>query len=105
MNSCFRNSRRWWVGFCFAALALGPSLVGQDAHLFRISGPAATRLLTLNLDGTVVWTNAQPGADYQFQTSTTLGGVSNWVDYARVTSTAGVSSNRLFDLHPRRTWR
>jgi formylglycine-generating enzyme required for sulfatase activity len=82
------------------ALAFGPCLVGQEARYFRISGPAATGILALNPEGSVLWTNAQTGASYTFQTSKTLGEVSNWVDYVNVTGAAGVNTNRLFDLHP-----
>jgi hypothetical protein len=36
----------------------------QGAQFFRISGPTATTITAFNLDGTLVWSNARPGATY-----------------------------------------
>jgi formylglycine-generating enzyme required for sulfatase activity len=56
--------------------------------------------LTVNANGIVLWTNGQAGALYTFQTSTTISEITNWVDYVNATGTAGLNSNRLFDLKP-----
>jgi formylglycine-generating enzyme required for sulfatase activity len=82
-----------WFAECHHASA-------QEARFYRIAGAAVSRIIAVNPDGAVVWTNAQPGATYTFQTSKTLNGVSNWVDYARMTGSAGSNSNRLFDPNP-----
>ena len=100
MISYFHKFMGMAVCCCFVALACVPRLAAQDAHYFRISGPASTRILAVNRDGTVAWTNAQAGALYTFQTSTSLNGVTNWADYANATGTVGVNLNRLLDPKP-----
>jgi hypothetical protein len=52
----------------------------QGTRFFRISGPAATTITQFRPDGTMVWSNAQPGATYTVQTVTSLPGGTNWVD-------------------------
>jgi formylglycine-generating enzyme required for sulfatase activity len=100
MNSRFHSFRRWLVVFYFVALAYVARLGADEVHFFRISGPAASRILAMKSDGTVVWTNGQAGANYTFQARATLGGATNWADYINVTGTAGLNSNWLFDFHP-----
>ena len=73
---------------------------GQQNRFFRISGSAASGIIAIRLDGVVRWTNALPGSSYTFQSSTTLSGTTNWVDYVNVTGTTGTNSNRLFALNP-----
>ena len=72
----------------------------QDAHFFRISGPTATRIITLKPDGAMLWSNALSATNITFQASSNLSSTSNWVDYLMVTNTGGINSNRLFDPHP-----
>jgi formylglycine-generating enzyme len=72
----------------------------QGARFFRISGPAATAISALLPDGTLVWTNAQPGATYIFQTASSLSSDSNWVDYVQCTASNNVSTNQLVDFNP-----
>ena len=95
------------LGGLFPALAIGAGLFaaildssaqsGQDIRFFRIAGPAATRITALRPDGTVVWSNALTGTNYTVQTSTSLGGVSNWVDYVQIPVINRVNTNRLVD--------
>jgi formylglycine-generating enzyme required for sulfatase activity len=72
----------------------------QAARFFRISGPAATTITTFRADGTLLWSNALPGATYTVQTVTSLPGGSNWVDYVQLPVTNSVNTNRLIDFNP-----
>jgi len=73
---------------------------GQDARFFRISGPAETKILAFQTDGTLVWSNALPGANYTVQVATTLDGGTNWLDYVQLPVTSSVNTNRLVDYNP-----
>ena len=76
----------------------GPQIAAQDTHFFRISGPAATSITEARPDGTIVWTNAQPGATYIVQIGDSPS--ENWRDYVRISTTAAVSANRLIVWQP-----
>ena len=70
----------------------------QSAQFFRISGPAATTILSFNPDGTLVWSNALAGTNYTVQTATTLD--PNWVDYVQLPIIIGVNTNLIYAFHP-----
>ncbi len=72
----------------------------QGTRFFRISGSAATAITSFRRDGTIVWSNAQPGATYTIQTVSSLPGGTNWVDYVRIPTTNGVNTNQLIDFNP-----
>jgi formylglycine-generating enzyme required for sulfatase activity len=72
----------------------------QGARFLRISGPAATTITALRADGTMVWSNAQPGATYTIQTVSSLPGGTNWVDYVQIPVTNGVNTNLLIAFNP-----
>src|SRR6516165_9122513 len=91
MKSSRSNATKLLIGFFSIALVCIPPLQGQNAHFFRISGPASTRFTTVNANGIVLWTNGQAGALYTFQTSTMIEEVTNWVDYVNATGTTGLS--------------
>jgi formylglycine-generating enzyme required for sulfatase activity len=89
--------------FLFIALALLAGInqtAAQGTRFFRISGPAATVITAFRPDGTVVWSNALPGATYTVQTVSALPGSTNWVDYVQIPTTNGVNTNLLIDFHP-----
>src|SRR5216683_2094380 len=72
----------------------------QGARFFRISGPAATTIMSFNPDGTIVWSNAQPGT-YTFQTVFSLDtGVTYWPDYFHIPVTNSVNTNLVIDFNP-----
>ena len=81
------------------ALALGTT-VAQGAQFFRIAGPTATTITAFRPDGTLVWSNAQPGATYTIQTISSLRGGTNWVDYVQIPAINGVNTNLLTAFHP-----
>jgi formylglycine-generating enzyme required for sulfatase activity len=81
------------------ALALGTAAV-QAAQFFRIAGPTATTITAFRPDGTLVWSNAQPGATYTIQTVSSLRGGTNWVDYIQIPATNRVNTNLLIAFHP-----
>jgi formylglycine-generating enzyme required for sulfatase activity len=90
------------VKFKYAcALILLVLLVGdgearaQSARFFRIYGPTVTTLTSFKLDGTIVWSNAQPGATYTFQCLSSSIGGSNWTNYVQATAKASVNSNLI----------
>jgi sulfatase modifying factor 1 len=74
--------------------------VAQGARFFRVSGPTMTTILAFQPDGTLVWSNALPGATYTVQTVSSLPGGTNWVDYVQIPATDGVVTNRLVDFNP-----
>ena len=71
------------------------TVFAQAAQFFRISGPAAATITAFRPDGTMVWSNAQPGATYTVQTVAALPGGSNWMNYVQIPVTIGVSTNQL----------
>ena len=86
-----------------SALALLASIhqaAAQGAQFFRISGPAATTITVFQPDGTIVWSNTQPGATYTVQTVSSLPGGTNWVNYVQLPVTNGVNTNQLVDFNP-----
>jgi formylglycine-generating enzyme len=87
----------------FIALALLAGVhqaAAQGSQFFRIVGPAATTIIAFNPDGTLVWSNTQPGATYAVQTVSSLPGGSNWVDYVQLPTTNAVTTNQLVDFNP-----
>jgi formylglycine-generating enzyme required for sulfatase activity len=72
----------------------------QGTQFFRISGPAPTIITAFNPDGTLVWSNAQPGTNYLVQTVAALPGGANWVDYVELPVTNSVNTNRLVAFNP-----
>jgi formylglycine-generating enzyme required for sulfatase activity len=87
----------------FIALALivgAHQVAAQGARFFRIIGPTATTITALGVDGTLVWSNAQPGATYTVQTVTSLPGGTNWVDYIQIATADDVNTNLLLDFNP-----
>ncbi len=85
-----------------ALLAGVHQATAQEAHFFRISGPAPTAIITVNPDGTLVWSNALAGTIYTVQTMTSLSGGTNWVDYVQlpVPDGQGVNTNQVVDFNP-----
>jgi formylglycine-generating enzyme required for sulfatase activity len=91
------------LGCLFTVLALVAGThqaAAQGTRFFRISGPAATTNIAFRPDGTLVWSNAEPGTTYTVQTVSSLPGGTNWVDYIQIPVTNGVTSNQLFDFNP-----
>ena len=89
--------------FAFQTLAVFLAIhhvAAQGTRFFRISGPGATSIIAFNPDGTMIWSNAQPGATYTVQTVTSLGGGASWVDYIQLPVNAAVNTNRLIDVNP-----
>ena len=89
--------------FLQTALALLASIhqaAALGAQFFRISGPVATTLIAFQPDGTIVWSNAQPGATYTVQTVSSLPSGTNWVDYVQIPASNFVNTNQLVDFNP-----
>jgi hypothetical protein len=87
--------------FLGLALSAGvPQISGQGTRFFRISGPAATQITAFQPDGTMIWTNAQPGTNYTVQTVSAQPGGTNWVDYVQLPVTKGMNTNRIIDPNP-----
>jgi formylglycine-generating enzyme len=72
----------------------------QGTRFFRISGPTATTITAFQPNGTMVLSNAQPGATYIVETTSSLPGGTNWVSYVQIPITNGVTTNRLIDFNP-----
>ncbi len=89
--------------FLLIALALFAGVhqvAAQGARFFRIVGPTAITITDFGADGTLVWSNAQPGARYTVQTVTSLPGGSNWVDYVQIPTSISVGTNLLIAFNP-----
>jgi hypothetical protein len=89
-----------WLFVLLVLLAVIHQTDAQGTRFFRISGPAATTITAFNPDGSLIWSNAQPGTNYTVQTCTSLIGGTNWVDYVQLPVTDGVNTNRLIDFNP-----
>jgi formylglycine-generating enzyme len=87
--------------FIGLALLAGVHLAAaRGAQFFRIVGPTVTTITAFHPDGTLVWSNATPGATYTVQTVTALPGGTNWVDYVKISTTNPVSTNLLIAFNP-----
>jgi len=75
------------------------STAAQDARFFRISGPAATKIMALRSDGSLVWSNAVAGTVYTVQTLATLPGGTSWVDYVQLPVTNRVNTNQIISFN------
>jgi len=82
-----------------AFLATIRQVVAQGPQFFRISGPASTAIIGLQPDGTMIWSNTQPGTNYTVRTCSSLLG-SNWVDYVKIHPTNSISTNLLIAFNP-----
>ena len=89
-----------WILITMTLLAGVRQTAAQVAQFFRVSGPAATKIVSLQNDGTMVWSNAQPGATFTVQTASQLPGGAIWVDYVQIPTTNGVNTNRLVSFNP-----
>ena len=86
---------------CLALLAGEHQAAAQKSQFFRIAGPTATTIITLNPDGTLVWTNAQTSSkSYTVQSATSLLGGSNWADYVQLAISNHLNTNQIISFHP-----
>src|SRR5260370_37881099 len=101
MNRFIMKSKLHSLFIVLALLAGINQAAAQGARFFRISGPAATTIMSFNRDGTMVWSNAQPGT-YTIQTVFSLHTeVTNWVDYIQDQFfTNSVNTNLVVDFNP-----
>ena len=76
------------------------TVFAQASQFFRIAGPTATKITAFQRDGTMVWSNATPGATYTVQTVTALPGGNNWVDYKQISASNSVCTNLIFASNP-----
>jgi sulfatase modifying factor 1 len=72
----------------------------QAAQFFRISGPAATKIIAFRTDGSLVWSNALAGTNYTVQTATSLAGGNHWVDYVTIPVTSKINTNQIIAVNP-----
>jgi formylglycine-generating enzyme required for sulfatase activity len=90
-------------GILTIALAL-PAGVDQAAaegtQFLRIVGPTETFIASFNADGSIAWSNAQPGATYIVQTVSSLPGGTNWVDYVQIPVSQSVNTNQIVAFNP-----
>jgi formylglycine-generating enzyme len=85
-----------------ALFAQADPCICQEARYFRIVGPAVTRINRFSNDGSIVWSNAQPGATYTVQTApqtTSAAAALNWVDYVKIPTTTSVNTNQIVVFH------
>ena len=77
-----------------------PSARADDAHFFRMAGPAPAVITAFTPDGYITWLTLQPGTNYTVQTARDLAGSSNWVNYVQVPTTNWFTTSRLYDPNP-----
>ena len=82
------------------AVAFPTLTYAQEARFFRVVGPVAANITAFSADGYMTWTNEPTNATFTVQMATSLGSVSNWVDYVRIPATNGVNTNRITDPNP-----
>ena len=76
------------------------SVCGQDARYFRILGPVQTTITAFSQNGHITWTNASTNVTFTVQTSRSVQGLDNWVDYICVPATNPGTTHWLFDPNP-----
>ena len=89
-----------WLFLALALLGGVHQAGAQTVRFVRISGPAASRIIALRPDGTLVWSNALTGTNYTVQTILTPPGGTNWVDYVQLPVTQAINTNLLFAFQP-----
>jgi formylglycine-generating enzyme required for sulfatase activity len=94
------KARSCILSVALALLAFTHPAPAQSNKFFRIAGPAATRIIAFHGDGTIVWSNALPGATYTVQTVSVLPGYTNWVSYVQLPTAGSINSNQIVDLQP-----
>lgn len=72
----------------------------QGEQFFRISGPGASKLVALEHNGNLIWSNAQNGVIYTVQTASSLSGAINWMDYVQILATQNVETNQVVSFNP-----
>ena len=91
------NTMKWLTGILLAgALAVQ----ADDATFWRIRSTNATVITTIDVNGTLAWSNSVPGNNEQVQRATILYPVADWQDYVLVPATGIVTSVQAFDLQP-----
>src|SRR5665213_1998530 len=72
----------------------------QDTRFFRIAGPAPTTITAFRPDGSMVWSNTEPGTNYIVQSALSLSEGTNWTDYVQLPVANRVNTNQLVDFNP-----
>lgn len=89
-----------------AWLAFAPPIAAQGsfspAQFFRISGPAATTITAFRLDGTLIWSNQQPGATFAIQSAASLTFGGQWMNYLPILNAGSLNTNLIPCLNPTR---
>ena len=83
-----------------ALLAANHPAAAQNAQFFRLVGPTKTTITKFKADGTLVWSNATPGATYTVQAVSVLPGGNNWVTYTQIIAGGSVNTNLIFASTP-----
>jgi formylglycine-generating enzyme required for sulfatase activity len=86
--------------FALGLFAGSDRAAAQGARFFRITGPTAATITSFQPDGSIVWGNAQSGGTYSVQTTSSLPGGTNWVDYVQLPASQAVNTNKLMDFNP-----
>lgn len=89
-----------WLFIGLAFLGGVYHAAAQGTRFFRIAGPTATIITSFRPNGTLVWSNAQPGMTYTVQTVTSLPGGTNWADYVQISANNSVNTNLLVAFNP-----
>lgn len=83
-----------------ALIASAHTVLAQNVKLFRISGPAATKITAFRSDGSLVWSNALAGTNYTIQAANSLSGGTNWANYIQLPVTQNISTNQIVVPNP-----
>jgi formylglycine-generating enzyme required for sulfatase activity len=83
-------------------LCLAPGVVSlaEVTGFYRVVGPEPVTIVAFTSDGYITWTNTPTNLVFTVQTTASLPGGSNWVDYVRVPASNAVTTLRLRDPNP-----
>ena len=91
------NAMKWLTGIWLAG-----ALAAQagDSTFWRVRSVNTAVITTIDVNGTLAWSNSVPGNNEQVQRATILYPVADWQDYVLVPATGIVTSVQAFDLQP-----
>jgi formylglycine-generating enzyme required for sulfatase activity len=98
MGNTVNRNDFWFAAILGLATVMlpAPARAQNETAFFRIVSPTRTVITGLSNDGMLTWSNAAMGVTGWVQRATTLGGISNWVNYASYTVTNTVMVGRIF---------
>jgi sulfatase modifying factor 1 len=93
------KAMKWVMG----VLLMGTLTVqADDAAFWRVSSAGTAVVTTIDMNGTLAWSNSVQGNNEQVQRATILAPIADWQDYVLVPVTSATASVKAFELNPPR---